>query len=148
MGNGVGKPVWIKLIIDGENVGQAFQVEIKSETNNVDHLKKAIKVEAKRLNIRSFDGGSLLVYPPRTDLSVEGVEAEPLPPYLRLSDPDFPKGIAGPTPLIVTAKSRQQQQQQTHKAVSFTKRWNILYFGTCLPNTHSSRATVTVAADQ
>jgi hypothetical protein len=142
------KQVWVELVIDGKNVGQAFPCSITFEMK-IHDLKDAVAMKYQfALTSHSIDAASLLVYPPRTDLSVEGVEAEPLPPYLRLSDPDFPKGIAGPTPLIVTAKSRQQQQQQTHKAVSFTKRWNILYFGTCLPNTHSSRATVTVAADQ
>jgi hypothetical protein len=96
--------VWVKLVIDGDDSYDAFPREVPLETYIVDDLKKSIMVEAKHLF--NEDIHSLKVYPPGTNpVPEEG--AESLPPYLPLSDPGFPKGVAGPTPLIVTAKIRQ-----------------------------------------
>jgi hypothetical protein len=102
--------VWVELVIDGKNVGQAFQVELTlSDKNNIDDLKRAIVNQTPELSSLSIGPASLLVYPPETNLSVEGVV--PLPPTLPLLDPGFQNGIAGHRSLIVTAKSRPQQQQ-------------------------------------
>jgi Crinkler effector protein N-terminal domain len=101
-------PVWVKLVIDGDDRYDAFQIKITSETNNVDDLKEAIMEKSKHRNAGSFDGASLKVYRPETDVSVpEG--AEPLRPGLLMSSSNFPSGITDQTPLIVTAMSRQQQ---------------------------------------
>jgi hypothetical protein len=52
------EPVWVKLVIDGVNVGQAFQVKITSETKIVDDLKDTIIEKAKSRDMPSFNGGS------------------------------------------------------------------------------------------
>jgi hypothetical protein len=100
--------VWVKLVIDGKNVGQAFRIKIASETYIIDDLKRDIVNQTPELSSLSIGPASLLVYLPDTDFSVEGVE--PLPPYLVLPDSGFQKGTAVPTPFVVTAKSGQQQQ--------------------------------------
>jgi Crinkler effector protein N-terminal domain len=123
MANEEDKLVWVKLVIDGKNVGQAFQVEIASKTNNVDHLKRAVAKEYQhKLTELSIDAPSLDVYLPGTT-NVSALEgAEPLRPGLRLADLDF-REITDETPLIVTAKTRPQQQQDTNVSLC---RWQIL----------------------
>jgi hypothetical protein len=122
MANEEDKLVWVKLVIDGHDQYAAFQVEIASKaskTNNVDHLKDAIMEKAKSRNIPSFDGGSLDVYRPGTTVfDPDGPDY--LSPGLRLADLDF-REITDETPLIVTAKSRQQQQPTTAVSTVYTK---------------------------
>jgi hypothetical protein len=99
--------VWVKLFIDGKNVGQAFPCSITFEMR-IHDLKDAVAMKYQfALTSHSIDAASLLVYPPGTNLPVEGVEPFPsdlLLPVL-LSHPGFQKGIAGPIHLIVTAVS-------------------------------------------
>jgi hypothetical protein len=106
-------------VIDGNsNRYEASRIKITSETNFVDDLKDAVAMKYQfALTSLSIDAASLKVYPPGTTVPVDPEEdAESLPPYLLLSDPGFPSGISGPTPLIVTAQSRQQP-------VSLVSRW-------------------------
>jgi hypothetical protein len=125
MANEEDKLVWVKLAIDGKNVGQAFKVEITSETNNVDQLKRAIVNQTPELSSLAIGPASLLVYPPGTNVSaLEG--AEPLRPGLPLSDLDF-REITGEKPLIVTAKSRPQQQQDTTNVSLYTYRAVVVH---------------------
>jgi hypothetical protein len=101
--------VWLQLVIDNEaDRDEAFAIKITSETNNVDALIDAIMEKAKRRFDKDIH--SLKVYPPGTKVPVVPEEgAVSLPPYLLISDKDFPSGISGQTPLIVTAKNRQEQ---------------------------------------
>jgi hypothetical protein len=102
--------VWVKLVIDGDDSYDAFPCISTSGMSIVHDLKDAVAVKYQfALTSLSIDAASLKVYPPGTKVPVDPEEdAGSLPPYLLLSDPGFPSGIAGPTPLIVTAKSRQQ----------------------------------------
>jgi hypothetical protein len=97
--------VWVELVIDGKNVGQAFRIKIASETYIIDDLKRAIVNQTPELSSLSIGPASLLVYPPETNvLGPENVQ--PLRPGLPLADLNFHE-ISDLTPLIVTAKSRQ-----------------------------------------
>jgi hypothetical protein len=111
MANEETKPVWIKLVIDGDQY-TVFKVVVKKR-DVVDDLKDAIMVVAKSRNMRSFDGGSLDVYVPKNTTVPAGIE-QPFRPDLRLSNLDFLGEITYQAPLIVTAKSRPQQQQDTN----------------------------------
>jgi hypothetical protein len=95
--------VWVELVIDGKNVGQAFQVELTSEMR-IHDLKDAVAMKYQfALTLHSIDAASLLVYPPgTTKLSVEDVK--PLRPGLPLADLDF-RERTDEAPLIVTAVS-------------------------------------------
>jgi Crinkler effector protein N-terminal domain len=74
--------VWVKLIIDGDDSDDAFEIKITSETKKVDDLKDAIIEKAKHRNARSFlDGSSLKVYPPGIMVPVPDEGAESLSPY-------------------------------------------------------------------
>jgi Crinkler effector protein N-terminal domain len=115
--------VWIKLVIDGDESTCVFHVKITSETNFVDDLKKAVAKENQhKLTELSIDAPSLDVYLPGTTVfDPDGPDY--LSPDLELSDDGFPKGTFYKKPLIVTAKSRQQQQQDTNVSLC---RWQIL----------------------
>jgi hypothetical protein len=102
--------VWVKLVIDGDDGYDSFPCTFTSGMNIIVHdLKKAVAMEYRfALTSLSIDAASLKVYPPGTNpVPDEGTES--LSPYLLISDPGFPSGISGQTPLIVTAKNRQQQ---------------------------------------
>jgi hypothetical protein len=95
--------LWIKLVIDGENVGQAVGIEIKSEMD-VDDLKQVIMEKAKRRFDKDIH--SLNVYLPGTN-ALDPADGAYLCPGLELLSPEFPKDTTDQKPLIVTAKSRQ-----------------------------------------
>jgi hypothetical protein len=100
--------VWVKLVIDGDDSYEAFEIQVTSETKKVDDLKDAIIEKAKHRNALSVDGASLKVYPPGTNpVPAEG--AVSLRPGLLLSSSDFPSNTTDQTPLIVTAESTTQQ---------------------------------------
>jgi hypothetical protein len=101
--------VWVQLVIDNEAPDryEAFVIKITPETDTVDALVDAIMEKAKRRFDKDIH--SLKVYPPPGNNA--SAESSSLPPYLLISDPGFPSGtISGQTPLIVTAKNRQQEQ--------------------------------------
>jgi hypothetical protein len=101
--------VWVKLVIDGDDRSEAIPCTFTSGMKIVHDLKEAIVKQTPELWYRSIGPAFLKVYPPGTNVvPIPEEGAESLPPYLPLSDPGFPKGVAGPTPLIVTATSRQQ----------------------------------------
>jgi hypothetical protein len=117
MANEEDKLVWVKLVIDGRDQYAAFKVVAKKR-DDVDNLKVAIMEKAKRLFEKDIH--SLDVYRPGTNALDPGNE-NLLFPYLPLAD--WPRGITGQTPLIVTAKTRPQQQQDTNVSLC---RWQIL----------------------
>jgi hypothetical protein len=100
--------VWVQLVIDNEAPDryEAFVIKITS-SETVDALEDAIMEKAKRRFDKDIH--SLKVYPPGTKVPLPDEGAESIFPYLQISDPGFPSGISGQTPLIVTAKNRQQQ---------------------------------------
>jgi hypothetical protein len=112
----MGNKVWVKLVIGGDDDrSDAFGIKITSETD-VDDLKNAIVEKAQRLFDKDIH--SLNVYLPGTN--VLGPDyVNPLRPGLPLSDLDF-REITDETPLIVTAKSRPQQQQQDTNVSLYT----------------------------
>jgi hypothetical protein len=103
-------PVWVKLVIDGDDSYDASRIKITSETNIVDDLKDAVAMRYQlALTALSIDAASLKVYPPGTNpVPAEG--AVSLRPGLLLSSSDFPSNTTDQTPLIVTAKSSTTQQ--------------------------------------
>jgi hypothetical protein len=107
----MGNKVWVKLVIGGDDDRyDAFGIKITSETD-VDDLVNAIVEKAQRLFDKDIH--SLNVYPPGTNGVLGPEDVKPLRPGLPLSDLDF-RETTDETPLIVTAKSRPQQQQDTN----------------------------------
>jgi hypothetical protein len=100
-------PVWVKLVIDGDDSYDAFEI-YEQIPENVGRLKEAIVNQTPELSSRSIGPAWLLVYLAGTNVLVPK-DVKPLRPGLPLADLDFSE-ITDETPLIVTAKSRQQQQ--------------------------------------
>jgi hypothetical protein len=107
----IANAVWVKLVIDNDNDSyEAFEL-YEQIPETVGRLKDAIMEKAKHLF--NEDIHSLNVYPPGTKVvPVPKGVAKPLRPDLNLSNLGFPGEITYQKPLIVTAKSRQPQQQQ------------------------------------
>jgi hypothetical protein len=105
--------VWVELVIDGKNVGQAFRIKIPSETYIIDDLKRAIVNQTPELSSLSIGPASLLVHPAGTNILVPE-DVKPLRPGLPLADLDF-REITDETPLIVTAVSFLVR---THRALA------------------------------
>jgi hypothetical protein len=119
MANEEDKLVWVKLVIDGHDQSLAVFEIYKPFPENVGRLTNVIMVEAKRLFEKDIH--SLDVYRPGTTNALDHPGNENLlRPGLRLADLDF-REITDETPLIVTAKSRQQQQPTTAVRTVYTK---------------------------
>jgi hypothetical protein len=111
----IANAVWVKLVIDGgDDSYEAFEL-YQQIPKNVGRLKDAIMEKAKHLF--NADIHSLNVYPAGTKVPVPEGVAKPLRPDLELSNLGVLGEVTYQKPLIVTAKSRHQPQQQQATAV-------------------------------